>query len=248
MNGLAAGLPSVASDIIGGVCLVAATTLVHRAARLWKTRAERIIWRPILKNDRPLGIILTCRRGPLPRSTHRTSISEVRALLQFTPTLEKLGIRYKVIDSLDAAMPDLSSRNLVILGGPAVNDVSRRTFGAIQDTMPVSIDLDDLSITIANRRYTPTYDTDTQKVLKDYGILIRCQNPYDPTRRTFAFLLMGCHGFGTAGTAQLLRNPSTTRQFASEMGKRDFVAITEVHVDSSEFGTRIIESFLLPRP
>ncbi|MER5227078.1 hypothetical protein [Streptomyces flaveus] len=183
----------------------------------------------------------------MPRSTHRTSINEVRVLLEFTPTFEKIGIEYRITDSLDVADSELSSANLLILGGPAVNDVSRRAFDAIQDTLPVSINLEEVAITVANRRYAPEYDPDAQKVVKDYGLVVRCQNPFDPSRKSAAFLVMGCHGFGTAGSAQLLRDPGLARQLASEVDQRDFVAIAEIRVQGQAYGTRIIESFLFPR-
>jgi hypothetical protein len=247
MGGLIDGLPSVVSDIVGGVLLVAGTAAAHQAARAWKTRAERAIWRPMLRNGRPLGIVLTCRRGPFPRSTHRTSLNEVRVLLAFTPTFEKIGIDYRVLDSLEAADPDLSSSNLFILGGPAVNDVSRNAFEAVRNTMPVNINLEEIAITIADRRYAPEYDSDTQRVVKDHGLVIRCQNPFDLSGTTAAFLVMGCHGFGTAGTAQLLQDHGLARQLTAEVDRRDFVAITEIQVRGDEYGTRIVESFLLPR-
>ncbi|MEU9480936.1 hypothetical protein [Streptomyces sp. NPDC048191] len=213
----------------------------------WKTRAERRMWRPILKNGRPLKLVLTCRKGPFPRSTHRTSINEVRVLLEFTPIFESIGIEYKITDSLEAPDTELSSANLLVLGGPAVNDVSRRTFGAIQDTLPVSINLEEVAITIANRRYAPEYDSEGQKVVKDYGLVVRCQNPFDPSHKTAAFIVMGCHGFGTAGSAQLLRDRNLARQLAAEVDQRDFVAIAEIRVHGYEYDTRIIESFLFPR-
>ncbi|WP_164904800.1 hypothetical protein [Streptomyces cyaneus] len=241
------GLPSVFAEVVGGVLLVLGTATAHRALGAWKTRAERRIWRPIMKNGRPLGLVLTCRHGPLPRSTHRTSINEVRVLLEFTPTLDKIGIEYRITDSLDAADSELSTANLLILGGPAVNDVSRRAFEAIQDRLPVSINLEEVAITIANRRYAPEYDAEVHKVVKDYGLVVRCQNPFDPSRGTAAFLVMGCHGFGTAGSARLLRDPGLARQLAAEVDQRDFVAIAEIRVHGQEYGTRIVESFLFPR-
>jgi len=246
-SGLVGGLPSITSEIVGGLLLVAGTAAVHRAAHLWKTRAERRVWRPLLRNGRPLALVLTCRKGPFPRSTHRTSINEVRVLLEFTPIFEKIGFEYRITDSLDATDAELSSANLLILGGPAVNDVSRRAFDAIQDTLPVSINLEELAITIANRRYAPEYDATAQKVVRDYGLVLRCRNPFDPSGRSAAFLVMGCHGFGTAGSAQLLRDPALARQLAAEVDQRDFAAIAEIRVQGHEYGTHIIESFLFPR-
>ncbi|MFF4796684.1 Nif11-like leader peptide family natural product precursor [Streptomyces sp. NPDC001276] len=247
MSVLMDGVPSIASEVVGGLLLVVGTATAHRMAGAWKTRAERRIWRPILKNGRPLRLVLTCREGPLPRSTHRASINEVRVLLEFTPTFENIGIEYKITDSLEAPASELSSANLLILGGPAVNDVSRRTFDAIQDTLPVGISLDEVAITVANRRYAPEYGAGGQKVVKDYGLVVRCQNPFDPSHKTAAFVVMGCHGFGTAGSAQLLKNPSLAAQLAAEVDQRDFVAIAEIRVHGYEYDTRIIESFLFPR-
>lgn len=247
MSVLMDGVPSIGSEVIGGLLLVVGTATAHRMARAWKTRAERRIWRPILKNGSPLRLVLTCRKGPLPRSTHRTSINEVRVLLEFTPTFESIGIEYRITDSLEAPDSELSSANLLILGGPAVNDVSRRAFDAIQDTLPVRINLDELAITIANRVYAPEYDSAGERVVKDYGLVVRCQNPFDASHRTAAFIVMGCHGFGTAGSARLLRNPALARQLAAEVDQRDFVAIAEIRVHGSDYDTRIVESFLFPR-
>jgi hypothetical protein len=52
---------------------------------------------------------------------------------------------------------------------------------------------------------------------------------------------------GTAGSAQLLRDPSLARQLAAEVDQRDFVAIAEIRVHGYEYDTRIIESFLFSR-
>jgi hypothetical protein len=247
MSGLLDGLPSVASNVAASAVLVAGTAIAHRATRMWRTRAERAVWRPVLRSGHSLGLILTCRPGPFPRSTHRTSINEVRVLLSLTPTFEKIGIDYRVIDSLEASASDLSAMNLLILGGPAVNDVSRRAFEVVQHTLPVGINLQEIAITVGNRRYAPEYSPDTQRVVKDYGLVVRCRNPFDLSHGTYAFLVMGCHGFGTAGTAQLLRDPGLAGQLAAEVDRRDFVAITEVQVQGAEYGTRIVESFFLYR-
>ncbi|MEV7347061.1 hypothetical protein [Streptomyces sp. NPDC093544] len=92
--------------------------------------------------------------------------------------------------------------------------------------------------TIANRRYAPECDAAEQTVVKDYGLVVRCQNPFDPSRKSAAFLVMGCHGFGTAGSAQLLRDPALARQLASEVEQRDFVAIAEIQVQGQEYRLR----------
>jgi len=241
------GFPSVLYEIVGGVLLVAGTTAVHRSAHIWKTRAERRIWRPILKSGRPVKVVLTCRPGPFPRSTHRASVNEVRVLLEFVPAFSQMGIEYTVSDSLVVMDPELQSANLLILGGPAVNSVSRRALESIQDTLPVGINLEDICITVSNRRYSPEYDEDTGTVVKDYGLVVRCRNPFDSASDSMAFLVMGCHGFGTAGAAQLLLRTNLVRNLSAEVEQRDFVAIAEVRVRGHDYSTRIVESFLFPR-
>ena len=247
MSGLMDGFPAVVYEVLGGLLLIAGTTAAHRGAHIWKTRAERRIWRPIIKNGRPIGVVITCRPGPLPRSTHRASINEVRVLLDFSPVFNRMGIECRISDSLVASDAELSSANLLILGGPAINAVAQRALDAIQDTLPASINLEEIAITIANRRYAPEYDQNEGRVIKDYGLVVRCRNPFDSSNASMAFLVMGCHGFGTAGAAQLLLDEGHARKLSSEVEQRDFVAIAEVRIKGQDYETRIVESFLFPR-
>lgn len=235
---------SFAINIIAGIALVVLGILLRSLRARYKSRAWRKLWAVFLGKD--LGIVLTTREGPLPRSTKRISFAEARVVTDLIPLLHSLSIRYILLDQEELAASSPGNWNLLVLGGPSVNETARRMIDIIQTALPFSWKLEPVGISIANRVYEPSYDSVSKKVTQDYGVIVRVPNPYDNSRQRWVVMVMGCHGFGTEGTAQVLRERHLSQELVKAVGDKPFVAIVAVGVRGGSYLVHVEEVYLLP--
>jgi hypothetical protein len=229
-------------NITAGLALIAIGYTSRKAVFAFRTRNERRLWRP-LRSGAELRVAITTRPGPLKRSTPRVSLSEVRVLTGIIPTLLRLGIRYSLTDSFLQNLDGARRCNYLILGGPAVNELSAEALRLLDPRLPAGFDLSEVAITISNRRYAPTYDEQTGLVQKDYGLVIRAQNPFSEGRPFSIILVMGCHGYGTAGAANLLTSEKLAAELLRKIGDDSFLAIVSVTMAGTGYDTKIEEIY-----
>ena len=235
---------SFAENIIAGIALIVLGVALRSLRARYNSRAWRKLWRAFLGKD--LGILLTTREGPLRRSTRRISFAEARVVTDFIPLFHSLNVRYNLLDQEEMATSSLGNWNLFVLGGPAVNQAARRIVELIQTMLPFIWRYDPVGISIADRVYEPSYEPGTGKVVQDYGVIIRIANPYDNSRQHWVMLVMGCHGFGTEGTARVLRENQLSQELVNEVGDKSFVAIVAVGVRDGSYLVHIEEVYSLP--
>jgi len=242
LNG--ADLTNFAIGIFSGIALLLVGAVSQRLIDAWRFRSERRIWR-LFAREAELGICLTTRRGPFPKSTHRLSLSEVRPVADIVPLLSRLGIKYTLLEASTADADTLGKMNLLILGSTFVNKVSREFVEFLGPVLPMSSSMEPRQITIANQKYAPTYSADGSRVVHDYALVVRAHNPYDKTHSRWALMIMGCHGFGTEGASRVLISRILIRKILSEADDKPFAAVVSVRIVGRAYDSEIVEIYSL---
>jgi hypothetical protein len=139
----------------------------------------------------------------------------MRASAEMVEVLEDLGLqrpgRKAEIVYHDQVEGGIYEHNLICIGGPDANDVTKMILGRIGHSLspgvPGShiISIRDLQTGVY---YSPRRGTGKQgrrAVTLDHGVLIKVQNPWK--RERCIFILAGSYGYGTWAAAKLLRSP-----------------------------------------
>lgn len=231
-------------NIVAGVLLLAAGWIARLVYSRWTLRHERSIWKDFVSRSR-LGVALTTRSGPYPRSTPRISLTEARAFGQLTPRWRELGIDYTLIDSRDVNGQYVGGRNMLILGGPIHNGVTKSVLQMMGQRLPFILELEPVSIRLASGSYSPSYDPDSGRVTEDYAIIIRAPNPLDSSGDHSMMMVFGCHGFGTEGGVRMLTVRRLAKDLVTRVGDKSFVALVRVRVVAEEYLPELQQVLLL---
>lgn len=100
---------------------------------------------------------------------------------------------------------DRYQNNLILLGGPDANKLSREFYNTMKTNLNFgNPDINEITLYDSNENlnYLPKYKN--SKVTGDYGFVFKTENPYNP--ETNVILLAGCYGFGTCSAAQVFES------------------------------------------
>jgi hypothetical protein len=130
---------------------------------------------------------------------------DAMASVELRGALEILGARNVQLSWASQLQGRSLSDNLILLGGPNNNLISRKFLGTINPTF--SWPLDDSNVIgirdIARSTvYNPTISWSDEGTSTDYGIIISHRNPFSCGGR--ALLIAGCFGFGTWAGARFI--------------------------------------------
>lgn len=194
----------------------------------FKTRSIRHIWRPFL-NSKNVSLILSTRAGPHERSIPRISLLEMQGYVNISKRLSSVGMDIVLKDS-QIRINDISDKDLIVLGGPVANDISKEIWKLISPKIPFSLELENQIIQMADKKYEPVVGN-REKFIKDYGIIIRQPQPFNP-EKTLLFC-MGCHGFATYGATLYTTEFNYAEKLADAVGKKtSFVALLEFDIQN----------------
>ncbi|MBL7259285.1 hypothetical protein [Paractinoplanes lichenicola] len=132
-------------------------------------------------------------------------MGDAMALITLQRELEAIGCRVDV-RSAEALAPEHLERDLLLLGGPDANKITRDTLEHYDQVLKLTVPgfkSHEVAIrdTRSDRYYAPRKGADDEWVL-DYGLLVRLPNPLSNGRRTEVLILAGCWGYGTEGAAK----------------------------------------------
>jgi hypothetical protein len=211
--------------IIGLVSIVAAALIgtvwkfTQRGKVYWK--AWRF-WRPFLLSDVTV-VVDKFDKFPDWEPSGLVGVGGMQATVEIRALLDDLGLRgagrnVKIIYS-DQAQGNLHESNLVCIGGPDANCITRLITDRLNYTLSLGIP-DDNDITIRDlsdggKSFLPDEHWVGEKkvVTQDHGVIIKVKNPFNQRRRVL--IVAGTYGYGTWAAAKLLHGP----QFLNE----DFV-------------------------
>jgi hypothetical protein len=221
------------------VNLIASVTLLflgysfERIKIYFKTRSIRHIWKPFL-NSKDVSLILSTRAGPYERSIPRISLLEMQGYVNISKRLSSVGIEVVLKDS-QVRIKDIRDKDLIVLGGPVANDVSKEIWELISPKIPFSLEIENQVLQMTDKKYEPVIGN-REKFIKDYGIIIRQPQPFNP-ERTLLFC-MGCHGFATYGATLYTTEFNYVEKLADAVGKKNnFVALLEFDIQNDSIAS-----------
>jgi len=164
---------------------------------------------------------------------HTSGVGQAIALGMVAASLHKAypGRSPQHVHLSEEPLADRLESDLILLGGPKNNKVTRMMLAALQTRLPVSV-LDRTfvwSTGATELRYLG--QSRKQSVYTDYGLVIHVRNPKKPA--TTLVMLIGCHTYGVVAAARYFLeeySPPLTKR------KSSFVAIVEAEVNDGHVG------------
>jgi hypothetical protein len=164
-----------------------------------KSRIARRFWQPFFSGDLRIVVgrfteFFQFEPSGLVGMGCAMALSELRL------HLEKLGLRKFSFTFADRIDGDHLRDNLVLLGGPDANRLTREVVTKIQSTVRFGDpECHEIVIrdTLTGEAYLPKLTMDRKGIARDYGAIIKTRNPFDPSKHLL--LAAGSVGFGTWG-------------------------------------------------
>jgi hypothetical protein len=133
------------------------------------------------------------------------SIAHARAIEELRDFFKKLHLpEFRVLYSDQVEDIHLSGP-LILLGGPDANAITRRAIESLQSTFRFG-DPARHEIVFTDSRlgtvYAPRVDPDGALVM-DYGLLVKCRNPFASDHPTNMMICAGSFGYGTWAAVKL---------------------------------------------
>jgi hypothetical protein len=191
--------------------------------RWWTYKNARRFWRPLVAGDSKIVLgrftKIVTKWGELDltkwEATGLVGMGDVHAATFVESFLDDLGVRrlgqtFDVVDH-DQISEDLSDINLICLGGPDVNRVTRNILAKeINNTFRPGVwKKNEIAFhdTMRDKWFSPESDDDEGGrivVTRDYGLIIRVPNPWNHSRA--ALIVAGGFGYGTWAGVMLARS------------------------------------------
>jgi hypothetical protein len=191
-------LPLLRDNLISvliGVCLGWLGRTLVKAIRY---RYANHFWKPFVTGDLQVVVGRFFEFASFEQSGF-LGVGEAIGLTELRAYFRKLGLRDLSISYADELTGDALKTNLILIGGPDANSVSKEVLSKIQTAIRFgnpsthNIALHD---TLTNKYFVPNLQKDSQeKINTDYCGIIRTPNPFTPDKRLL--LIAGSFGYGT---------------------------------------------------
>jgi hypothetical protein len=145
--------------------------------------------------------------GPL------TGMGELRAYALISESLIQayrnlMGIMHIELRHSGDFSGDLGCNNIISIGGPKYNEVTRDFRERFSDVLPLYFEIEDTKQYVVDRNEKKRYESNTQQGnnLLDYGVITKLSNPYHPGKceESVVFLVEGTYTYGLAAIGRLL--------------------------------------------
>lgn len=194
-----------------------------RTISWWRARKIRDFWGPGLRHA-PVVLFLGTFDG-VPNvaitnyePTGVAGLGDTHAVHEITAFLKDSNIDV-AMSYTNAAPAQRTRQNLILLGATDVNPLMR--LAAQELTLTLEYRLDSpitLYDHVTGRTYRAEFEND--QIARDYGIIVRCRNPFGADRTLL--IIAGIYGYGTWGGVRLLidehfrNDPRCTSHFEFE--------------------------------
>ncbi len=234
-------LSETAFSILAAAILASPIWLIVRflpSRRLWNTL--RYSFQPWRKPVAPLIILSSTRSAPDTNGyvISRTGLGQVQAISHIAPGLASAykeplssGAVY-LSSSLDTNSPLLTDRDLILIGGPKTNHITR----AVLEMCPLSVEFKTkASLTVKNASadvivYRDKNSNEITELITlgndAYAFLARFENPFSKSGKHTVTLLCGSSTYGTELAALAFSDRKYLRKYSPFFRKlKGFVAV-----------------------
>lgn len=108
-----------------------------------------------------------------------------------------LGLRDFTVSYADRVDGDSLKTNLILIGGPDANAVSKEVVTKINSTLrfgnPAHYEIA-IYDSATDRIYAPLTKSDSHEIIKDYGVILKTTNPFSPSKQVL--VIAGSFGYG----------------------------------------------------
>ncbi len=193
----------------------------RRAGRFWGS----------LLADNP-QIVLGRAEG-VSEPTGATSIGDAMGFAELRTHLKSLNLP-DVDFKFDEYLQDEDLKpNLILIGGPGINKVTQQVLSMIAPELVFSsrTHLATVRDIKRDKEYRQVVDPDSKKVITDFAIILKTQNPFNPYNQVL--LVAGISGFGTWAAVEYLVSKEFHKEFhksplASKQGSFECLVQTDV--------------------
>jgi hypothetical protein len=165
-----------------------------RAKGLWRPFAREVVQVVSARHD-----FTSWESSGLVSIAHARAIEELRAFFKGLHLPELRVLYSDQVQDLRLDGP------LILLGGPDSNAITRRAVGSLESSFRFG-DPSRHEISFTDSRlgivYVPQVDPDGALVT-DYGLLVKCRNPFASDRPTNMMICAGSFGYGSWAAAKL---------------------------------------------
>lgn len=209
---------SIVVQILLGLIVTFLGFLIGRAWKISQRRrpywSARRFWRPFLSGDVKI-VMSKFNEFNEWEASGLVGVGGMEAAIGAVKLFDDLGLR-SVGRKMDVVYHDRTDRhlyesNLVCIGGPDSNEVTKLILSRIDHTIMLGIpELHLISFidTKTHKEYGPIPDPDSQEAVSvkfDHGVIVKAPSPFD--RRRYILLLAGNYGYGVWAAIKLMSSP-----------------------------------------
>jgi hypothetical protein len=193
--------------------------------RIGKSEKIRKVWAPFISNK--TIVVMTGRKGVLPRSTIKVSFSEHQAVIELEKFFDKYRVEFKTLNSIEFNNDAYYDSNIILLGSKNANEVTEE-FSRKRCLRP-KIDYDNKGNLIVNKEIFKTNPDDGSPISEDYALVLKC----DRNEKSKLMIIAGNHGAATEGAVKYVLSSLGFIKIAKELGNSNFMAIIKIKMKNN---------------
>lgn len=186
---------------------------------------KRVLWK--LNNPHRVRVVLSTSFVDSSEGYRKpaTGVGQVKAFAHISKIFTRAfpSIDFDQVFLSEEVTSSQMQTDLILLGGPHTNEITRYVLEDLKENAPVSIGAGNSLVLQDETIFTPVINDES--VVKDYGVILACPNPYNSRRR--ALLFFGSHTFGTEAATQYY---SDGARITCELMAKYFITIVECDV------------------
>lgn len=169
----------------------------QRFKRLSRSRRAKRFWKPFVEGELQivLGRFLEFKSF---EESGFLGVGDAVGLSELGAHFEAIGLGGFTVSYADRLDGDALKTNLILLGGPDANAISREIVQKVNSTLRFGNPANyEISIYDSKNQkiYVPTRQPDLNEINIDYGVILKTNNPFAPTKQVL--LIAGSFGYGT---------------------------------------------------
>ena len=187
------------------------------------------------------GVRLVVADLPVPQPDCTTGVGQLlgtSVIMSVIQSLYYCSPETLKIESSNHAMAhgEYERCNLVLLGGPITNLVTRRVLNETELGEKLTWNFSDHTLyrQISEPGVKEEYTADVVKddwVHHDFGLVVKAPSPFSPQR--LIYILAGCRSFGTYAAAASLVSLKSVKKIARYSGDRSFEGVVRIDIDDT---------------
>lgn len=215
---------SIAIAILGGVAVKVWEVIneVLPAKRLWRLKSpEKVII--CVSADSQEEIDYPLRSG--------SGGGQIRALGLIQKSIERAYSPPDLVKNILLSTDQLGrhiERDLIVLGGPEFNQMTKKLLSEIQNS-PIRQSNHIITWHETNVEKVFESEYERERIIKDYGFILRASNPYS-NGKSIVVLFSGCHAYGTLAATYYFTEQLLSRNKYRWINKNNFAAIVSAPV------------------